>query len=143
MDSVGCDGDHFDILIVGELIKLSSYYSGRWVSQYSVDMTDSTIHITGIVSIASHYFENGNVRMNVRREMPPIQLSLSNGVATKLFERIAAFEDEIQEGLNEIFTSLKQDALKTFRRQLPRTRQHFQWNVNAHKMADTMKGMNK
>lgn len=50
--------------------------------------------------------------MDVRREMPPIQLSLSNGVATKLFERIAAFEDEIQEGLNEIFTSLKQDALK-------------------------------
>ena len=45
MDSVGCDGDHFDILIVGELIKLSSYYSGRWVSQYSVDMTDSTIHV--------------------------------------------------------------------------------------------------
>lgn len=43
--SVGCDGDHFDILIVGELIKLSSYYSGRWVSQYSVDMTDSTIHV--------------------------------------------------------------------------------------------------
>lgn len=50
--------------------------------------------------------------MNVRREMPPIQLALSGGVATKLFERIAAFEDEIQEGLNEIFTSLKQDALK-------------------------------
>ena len=43
--SVGCDGDHFDILIVGELIKLSSYYSGRWVSQYSVDMMDSTIHV--------------------------------------------------------------------------------------------------
>lgn len=43
--SVGCDGDHFDILIAGELIKLSSYYSGRWVSQYSVDMTDAAIHV--------------------------------------------------------------------------------------------------
>ena len=64
------------------------------------------------MSIASHYFENGNVRMNVRREMSPIQIALSAGVATKFFERIAAFEDEIQEGLNEIFTSLKQDALK-------------------------------
>ena len=50
--------------------------------------------------------------MNVRREMSPIQIALSAGVAAKFFERIAAFEDEIQEGLNEIFTSLKQDALK-------------------------------
>lgn len=46
-NSVGCDGDHLDILIVGELIKLTSYYSGRWVSQYSVDMTDSAIHVVG------------------------------------------------------------------------------------------------
>lgn len=50
--------------------------------------------------------------MNVRREMPPIQLPLSDDVARRLFERVAAFEDEIQEGLNEIFTSLEQDALK-------------------------------
>lgn len=99
--------------------------------------------MAGAVAISSHCFENGNVRMEVHREMPAVQLGQSRDLATQLFSRIALFEDELQEGLKSVFSSLKQDALKTFRRQLPRTRQHFQWNVNAHKMADTMKEMNK
>lgn len=45
MTSVGSDGDHIDIVIVGEMVKLSSYYSGRWVSQYSVDLVGSSVHV--------------------------------------------------------------------------------------------------
>lgn len=43
--SVGVDGDHIDVLFVGELIRLSSYYSGRWVSQYSIDVVGDTIQV--------------------------------------------------------------------------------------------------
>lgn len=34
-----------DIYIVGEMIKLSSYYTGRWVGQYSLDIVNNGIHV--------------------------------------------------------------------------------------------------
>ena len=44
--SVGVDGDHVDVIIAGEMIKLRSYYSGRWVSRYSLDVSNNTIHVS-------------------------------------------------------------------------------------------------
>ena len=44
--SVGVDGDHIDIVIAGEMIKLRSYYSGRWVSRYSLDVSGDMIHVS-------------------------------------------------------------------------------------------------
>lgn len=34
-----------EFFIVGEMVKLSSYYTGRWVSHYSVDLGNSDIHV--------------------------------------------------------------------------------------------------
>lgn len=44
-DSVSVDGDHIDVLIVGEMIKLRNYYTGRWVSRYSLDVSENTIFV--------------------------------------------------------------------------------------------------
>ena len=162
--SVGCDGDHFDILIVGELIKLSSYYSGRWVSQYSVDMMDSTIHVAderwcwGFVDYRSrvHRFP-----LLWKRKCPYECATWDASHPARSVRRRcnqAIWKDRRVRGRNpggaerdfhvaQAGCAKGRDGnrvrMQTFRRQLPRTRQHFQWNVNAHKMADTMKGMNK
>ena len=64
------------------------------------------------MDINTHYFENGNVRMDVHKELSPSSLPLSSATATSEFSQIAAFEDTLQEGLQEVFTSMKQDALK-------------------------------
>ena len=67
----------------------------------------------GMVDIASHYFENGNVRMEVHKDMNPISIAL-DGISTpsSVFNAIASFEDEVQEGLLAAFSSMKQDSLK-------------------------------
>jgi singapore isolate B (sub-type 7) whole genome shotgun sequence assembly, scaffold_2 len=44
-DSVSVDGDHIDVLIVGEMIKLRNYYTGRWVSRYSLDVSENMIFV--------------------------------------------------------------------------------------------------
>ena len=44
-DSVSVDGDHIDVIIVGEMIKLRNYYTGRWVSRYSLDVSENTIFV--------------------------------------------------------------------------------------------------
>lgn len=110
---VGVDGDHMDVIIAGEMIKLRSYYSGRWVSRYSLDVSSDTIHMVGMVDIASHYFENGNVRMEVHKDMNPISIAFEgNQTPSSVFNAIASFEDEVQEGLLAAFSSMKQDSLK-------------------------------
>ena len=120
---MGVDGDHMDVIIAGEMIKLRSYYSGRWVSRYSSDVSSDTIHVSthslcngqmvGMVDIASHYFENGNVRMEVHKDMNPISIAFEgNQTPSSVFNAIASFEDEVQEGLLAAFSSMKQDSLK-------------------------------
>ena len=117
------DGDHIDILIVGEMVKLRNYYTGRWVSRYSLDVSENMIFVrvwwcddvqmAGLIDIATHYFENGNVRMDVHKDMDPTSLSYpASGVSQAVFQKIAAFEDGVQEGLLSSFSSMKQDSLK-------------------------------
>ena len=64
------------------------------------------------MDINTHYFENGNVRMDVHKELTPASFPLSSTTAASVFAQITAFEDALQEGLQEVFTSMKQDALK-------------------------------
>lgn len=45
MYSVGADGNHIDLIITGELDKLASFYSGRWVSRYSIDNVESKLYV--------------------------------------------------------------------------------------------------
>ena len=67
----------------------------------------------GMVDIASHYFENGNVRMEVHKDMNPISIALDgHSTSSSVFTAIASFEDEVQEGLLAAFSSMKQDSLK-------------------------------
>ena len=45
MCSVGVDGNHIDLIITAELNKLDSFYSGRWVSRYSIDSVESKLYV--------------------------------------------------------------------------------------------------
>ena len=45
ISSIGNNANHIDVLIVGELTKLSSYYTGRWVSQYTIGYFDDSIKV--------------------------------------------------------------------------------------------------
>lgn len=45
MGSIGVDGYHIDVILVGELFRLPSYYTGRWVSHYSLDVVNGSAHV--------------------------------------------------------------------------------------------------
>lgn len=64
------------------------------------------------MDIHSHYFENGNVRMDVHKELSPTSQPFTPDAAAEVFKAIGSFEDSLQEGLQEVFTSMKQDALR-------------------------------
>lgn len=49
--SIGVNGYHIDIILVGELIRLSSYYTGRWISHYSLDVVDGSVHVADMEEI--------------------------------------------------------------------------------------------
>ena len=49
--SIGVNGYHVDIILVGELIRLSSYYTGRWISHYSLDVVDGSVHVADMEEI--------------------------------------------------------------------------------------------
>ena len=69
--------------------------------------------MAGAIDVSTHYFENGNVRMDLHKDMPIARLSLStNQLGEELFKLIGEFEDKVQQGLGDAFASLQQDTLK-------------------------------
>lgn len=65
-----------------------------------------------MVDIQSHYFENGNVQMNVHRELSPITIPFDNRSGSEIIKAIGSFEDNLQTSLKEVFSSMQKDALK-------------------------------
>ena len=50
--------------------------------------------------------------MDVHKELSPTSQPFTPSSAAAVFKAIGSFEDSLQEGLQEVFTSMKQDALR-------------------------------
>ena len=123
------------IIISGEAKKLRSFWSGKWISHYTLAIHDTTMDVTGFVKIHTHFYENGNVQMKNDKNMTALSLDMtSEDFVRSLFDSIKEFESQLQSNLDGMFVCMKTDVVKSLRRLLPRTQTKFQWNVNAHLM---------
>lgn len=76
-----------------------------------------------------HYYEDGNVRLLTKKEVPETTISGGGGVgvAAEVLRVIAKIEKGWQEELNRGFGRLSEGEFKGLRRQLPVTRQKVEW----------------
>jgi capping protein alpha len=123
--------------------------SGRWRSEYIVDIDEGKLH--GRVLINVHYFEQGNVRYNLihgacmpltRQNKvqlstnyspsfdltPAVTSSLNASSASKILALIETREAEHQSALNDTYHDMGEKTFKGLRRALPLTRQKLDWD---------------
>jgi len=120
----------FIIQIVANKYNPTNFWSGRWRSEYTIDVEKG--EVKGRVLINVHYYENGNVQLSTTHtptiSFPPNSSLPPATSASKLLASIEAQEGEYQTSLNESYHEMGEKTFKGLRRALPLTRQKLDWD---------------
>eukprot|EP00744_Colponema_vietnamica_P002780 GILI01004329.1.p1 GENE.GILI01004329.1~~GILI01004329.1.p1 ORF type:complete len:315 (+),score=110.87 GILI01004329.1:47-946(+) len=133
------EGDALTVLLSARNVHLPNWWSGSWRSQWSVVLGNSSATLRGSTSVDVHYFEESNVQMNQRRDFN-VALTLPQGaddLAKLVVSEIGKCESEMQNHLESLYSSLT-DTLKAIRRALPVTQEKMNWNLNRHRVAESL-----
>ncbi|CUM68470.1 uncharacterized protein PRCAT00006195001 [Priceomyces carsonii] len=108
------------IVIIGQKLNQQNYYTGEWMSVYTVK--DGSLE--GSITLNIHYFEEGNVRMKFKDD---VKESLSELNASSILNLINATENKLTLSIVKNFNELNQKSFKNLRRLLPVTRSKINW----------------
>ncbi|CAK5262913.1 unnamed protein product [Mycena citricolor] len=123
--------NQFVIQVVANKYNPTNYWSGRWRSQYTVDLNENTVK--GMVLVNVHYYEQGNVQLSTTHDisisLPAAIVTASPNVSTtKLLALIENEERKYQTSLNDTYQEMGEKTFKSLRRALPLTRQKIDWD---------------
>lgn len=122
--------DKYSIVTVGDRFQLENMRNGQWRSVWVLDPTNKIV--TGQLRAMVHYFEDGNVQLNTKRDCEfSWDLEMFgqdwHEAARDLVKMIKTKEDEVQVAVNEAYGQLADTTFKKLRRQLPITRSKVDW----------------
>lgn len=145
------DGNKITTLTIttyAERIELNNHQAGLWTGQYITCPTTGSLH--GEISVRAHTFENGgNVQLTSNISLNTIIIqtcSLTDESkkhsfwASAVIRQIKSWEEmEVVNKLDIMYESMGSMYLKRLRRVMPVTRTKMEWNVLAHRVAQTLK----
>ncbi|KAI0081601.1 F-actin capping protein, alpha subunit [Panus rudis PR-1116 ss-1] len=119
------------IQIVANKYNPSNFWSGRWRSEYTINL--DTRKLEGKILVNVHYYEQGNVQLstthNISLPLPPaITLTSAESSAKKILALIETEEGKYQTSLNESYQQMGEKTFKGLRRALPMTRSKLDWD---------------
>ncbi|KAF5369573.1 hypothetical protein D9758_002577 [Tetrapyrgos nigripes] len=123
--------NHFIVQIVANKYNPSNYWSGRWRSEYVVDLNEHTVQ--GKILVNIHYYEQGNVQLSTTHDIsiklpPPVVTASPSAAASKILALIETEEGNYQTSLNDTYHEMSEKTFKSLRRALPMTRQKLDWD---------------
>jgi hypothetical protein len=127
-----------------ERIDLQNHRAGSWKGCYTIFPTSGSIH--GEISVWAHTFENGgNVQMisnlsldaSFSRCLPSDGSETRSSWALAVTRQIGSWE-EIEVIKHDTYESIGKTHLKRLRRVMPVTRTKMEWNVQAHRVKQTL-----
>lgn len=132
-------GNTFTVVIGSEKQKLEAFWSGRWLSKWKVEVTGGgKAAVSGNLRLLAHYFEEGNVQMNLNRDSEQKEISFSDagGLASSVAKYIEATSATLHDEIDNMFDNMQQTTFKAIRRTLPINGSKFQWqNYQMYKLA--------
>jgi len=123
--------NQFVLQIVANKYNPTNYWSGRWRSEYVIDLAENEVQ--GKILVNVHYYEQGNVQLstthNIQFRLPPaIVASSPTSSASKILALVGQEDDEYQKSLNDSYREMGEKTFKGLRRALPMTRQKLDWD---------------
>ncbi|KAL7418150.1 F-actin-capping protein subunit alpha [Mrakia frigida] len=128
----------YTVVTSGYRYSPANFWTGRWRSSYSIDLSQSSF--TGTIEVVVHYYEQGNVQLRTT-QTPTLTLPSSNASPKDIVAAIGQAERAAQEGINARLEELADKAFKSLRRALPVTRQKMEWEkVGGYKLGGAIGG---
>ncbi|KAF9468543.1 F-actin-capping protein subunit alpha [Collybia nuda] len=123
--------NRFVIQVVANKYNPKNFWSGRWRSEYIVDLNEN--QISGKILLNVHYYEQGNVQLTTMHDVSitlpsAIVTSSPTASASKILALIEDEEGKYQSSLNETYHEMGEKTFKGLRRALPLTRQKLDWD---------------
>ncbi|KAI0045888.1 F-actin capping protein alpha subunit, partial [Auriscalpium vulgare] len=133
----------FVLQVVANKYNPSNYWSGRWRSEYSIDLEAKTI--AGRILLNVHYYEQGNVQLETTHKssltLPSTLDTTSPSSGSKIIALIAEQESAYQTSLGDTYHDMGEKTFKVLRRALPLTRQKIDWDkVLGYKLGAELSG---
>jgi capping protein alpha len=121
------------VIISGEKLNLRNFWSGQFLSTWTVTLSGDSSTIAGEIKIRAHYFEDGNVQLQSKKVVGAAALGAGPvGEMVKAF--VAGEEKALQEGLEEMYANMTEETFKAMRRVMPVHRNKMNWNINEVKL---------
>ncbi|KAF9021081.1 F-actin capping protein, alpha subunit [Hymenopellis radicata] len=123
--------NQFIIQVVANKYNPTNYWSGRWRSEYIVDLNENKVD--GKILVNVHYYEQGNVQLSTTHTIgltlpPAIVTSSPTTSASKILALIESEEGKYQASLADTYHEMGEKTFKGLRRALPMTRQKLDWD---------------
>jgi len=113
----------------GERVNLRNYWSGNWISVWTVVLGDE-VTIDGSIKLRAHYFEDGNVQLQTTKVFPAATLTVAGNLGKAVVAHIEDAESNLQSALEDMYTNMTDETFKAMRRVMPITRTKMKWNIN-------------
>lgn len=128
--------DKLYVVITGEKNNLKNFWSGKWNSIWTVNLSGQSATVTGEIKIHVHYFEDGNLQLQSNKSVPAstINFSSNSDLGSQLVRHIQNQESILQNGLEDMYSNMNNETFRSMRRIMPITRTKMDWNVNAVRM---------
>ncbi|KAF9527588.1 F-actin capping protein, alpha subunit [Crepidotus variabilis] len=136
--------EHFVVQVVANKYNPTNFWSGRWRSEYTIDLNKK--QVAGKVLVNVHYYEQGNVQLATKHtvsfDLPVAVASAPTSAAsTKIFALLEEEEGKLQVSFNETYHEMGEKTFKGLRRALPLTRQKLDWDkVMGYKLGAELSG---
>lgn len=117
----------YSMAIVACRKQFSNMRIGQWTSFWELDANESKL--TGNITIAVHYFEEGNVQLEIK-DTTSMTLEACEDYeefARNIFTGVEKYENEILTAINEAYDKLRQIAFRRLRRLLPIMKSKMNW----------------
>ncbi|KAK7469105.1 F-actin-capping protein subunit alpha [Stygiomarasmius scandens] len=123
--------NQYILQIVANKYNPSNYWSGRWRSEYIIDLNENTVE--GKILVNIHYYEQGNVQLSTKHKISitlpsAVVTSPPSNAASKILALIETEEGKYQTSLNDTYHEMSEKTFKGLRRALPMTRQKLDWD---------------
>lgn len=109
------------MLLSSHNLNIKNFWTGEWLSFWTLKKLDSKFHIEGDVKINTYYYEEGNIQFNLDKKFSTA-IDLENEgeeAAKEVIEFIRKSENELHVSLDKLFENLSNEYIKPLRRKLP------------------------